>query len=241
MQYDKNHPNTIQKMFGSIANSYDRTNAILSFQLHRYWNKTLIDKVIRPTQPKVLLDLCCGTGEIALAYLKKAEQPCHAHLLDFCPEMLQCAKNKAAQLPAIEQHSMTYLQADAQALPLSDQTVTCATVAYGIRNIKDPKQCLSEVYRVLQPGAIFGILELTRPTNRFLRLGHHLYLRTLLPILGYYFSANEDAYRYLCNSIHTFVKPGDLHTMMNQIGFKEIQILPLSGGIATILIAKKPR
>lgn len=240
MKYDKSDPKTIQKMFNTIAKSYDRTNAILSFRLHRYWNRQLIHSVMGKHHPESMLDLCSGTGEIALTYLQKASRPCQAYLLDFSSEMLTHAQMKASLMAGLQHHTLSFLQADAQVIPLGDHTIHCATVAYGIRNVNDPKKCLSDVFRVLQPGGVFGILELTRPDNRFLRFGHTLYLHTLLPVLGWCFSANKEAYQYLCNSIHQFVKPNELVQMMQTIGFQEIKKIPLSGGIATIIIAKKP-
>jgi|688.fasta_scaffold19610_11 demethylmenaquinone methyltransferase/2-methoxy-6-polyprenyl-1,4-benzoquinol methylase len=227
--YNKNNPETIQAMFGCIAKKYDRQNAILSFQMHKRWNRELI-KQATIEKPKVLLDLCCGTGDIALAYLKDETLPKQAILLDFCPEMLACAKEKADRLAG--NHQITFLQADAQQIPLKDASIPCATMAYGIRNIKDPLLCLHEVYRVLEPGGSFGILELTRPANPLLRLGHQLYLKTVLPLFG-------EAYTYLCNSIHAFIPPATLKNYMLEAGFRNIQQTSLTGGIATLLVGRK--
>lgn len=237
--YTKEKPETIQAMFGSIAKSYDRTNGVLSLQLHKRWNAELVKQVIEPSKPKAILDLCCGTGEIAFTYLRKAPHPCRAYLLDFCKEMLDCARHKAKQLALNSKHNISYLQADAQAIPLADNSVDCVTIAYGIRNVKDPANCIREVLRVLRPGGTFGILELTQPTNPILRFGHTIYLRTLLPLLGWCLSDNQKAYNYLCKSIQAFIKPSDLEKTMLQIGFRQTSIVPLWGGIATILIAKK--
>src|SRR5437899_2505053 len=95
--YSKSKPETIQSMFSSIAKTYDRTNAVLSFQMHKYWNRQLIKQVVENQPPTSYLDLCCGTGEIALTYLKKAKVPCHAHLLDFSDQMIACAREKLSQ------------------------------------------------------------------------------------------------------------------------------------------------
>lgn len=238
--YDKNDPHSIQKMFTSIAKSYDRTNAILSFQLHRWWNRQLISKVLTSNAPSSYLDLCAGTGEIAYSYLKKAQHPCCTYLLDFSEGMLECAKTKLDEINFPVSHQFTFLQADAQSIPLEDNSVQCTTIAYGIRNIKNPKKSMEEVFRVLKPGGYIGILELTQPNNSFMRLGHSLYLKTLVPVLGYFFSHNQQAYQYLCRSIQSFIKPGELKKILIESGFNEITIIPLSGGISTILIAKKP-
>lgn len=241
MTYQKNDPHTIQDMFGTIAATYDKTNAVLSFGLHKKWNNALVNTVIKDHQPNALLDLCAGTGDITFLMLTQCHQlPNHLYMLDFCPEMLQCAEQKAQKLSLQTQRTLTYIQADAQEIPLPDSSVDTATVAYGIRNVQNPKKCFSEVYRVLSPGGTFGILELTRPSNPLLSLGHSVYLRCFLPLIGACLSSNKDAYQYLCNSIHTFVNPSDLEHMLRDVGFEQVKKEPLSGGIATILFAKKP-
>ena len=236
--YDKNSPDSIRQMFDSIARQYDRTNAILSFSMHKLWNKTLIDRAIKPNQPKVLLDLCCGTGAIAFTYLANEERPATAYMLDFSEGMLACAKVNGDR-PALQKHDIHYLQADAQAVPLTAESVDCASIAYGIRNIKDPSKCFKEVIRVLKPGGVFGILELTQPSNKILRAGHHFYLKNILPIIGKLAASNEEAYKYLCNSINSFTPPDVLAAMLMDRGFKNVQRHPLMGGIATVFTAQK--
>lgn len=237
-QYNKQDPTSIQKMFGSIAKQYDRTNAILSFKLHKKWNSELISQMTGKHTPRTYLDLCCGTGEIAINYLKKCQTACDAYLLDFCPEMLAYAKERAAVLKS-HNHRITYLQADAQSIPLTKESIDCATVAYGIRNIPNTEKCFKEIYRVLKDGGRVGILELTQPKNPFLKIAHKLYLRLLMPIIGRVATSNKEAYQYLCNSIQAFSKPEELEQSLLKIGFKNTRILPLMGGIATLLLAEK--
>lgn len=231
-------------MFNSIAKNYDRTNAILSFQMHKRWNQALIQKVLVTAHPDTILDLCCGTGAIAFEYLKGIRSrpndtpPSKVYMLDFSTEMLAHAR-KNAEAEGLNQYDITYFQADAQSIPLPDSSIDCATIAYGIRNVKQPQKCIEDVYRVLKKESTFGILELTQPTNPVLRLGHGIYLRTILPAMGKIFTSNKEAYRYLCNSIHSFIQPEALITLMHSTGFKKIQKIPLMGGIATILIGKK--
>lgn len=240
--YNKKQPETIQAMFGSIAKTYDRTNAALSFFLHRYWNKRLVHAVLknRVTVPDTLLDLCSGTGDISFNFLQQTSKDSHVYLLDFCEEMLHCAKEKAQKLQWNHTPKFTYIHADAQKIPLPDHCVDCVTVAYGIRNVTDPETCVKEVLRVLSPGGTFGILELTQPMQPILRFGHKIYLQNLMPILGWCFSANQQAYQYLCNSIKTFILPAELEYMLIKSGFEKTSTISLSGGIATILLGKKP-
>jgi demethylmenaquinone methyltransferase/2-methoxy-6-polyprenyl-1,4-benzoquinol methylase len=236
--YDKNSPQSIQAMFGSIAQQYDKTNAALSFRLHQKWNKHLVYSVKQSELDSSLLDLCCGTGEIAFTYLNNSVHPCEMYLIDFCKEMLACAQEKAKRLD-LHEHKLAYIQADVQEIPLANCSINCATMAYGIRNVQSPTLCLAEVYRVLKPDGLFGILELTQPTSSILRFGHKIYLTSILPLLGKFFTSNQAAYEYLCNSIKTFIRPEELKAMLEQAGFKNISIEPLNGGIATIILGQK--
>lgn len=236
--YNKSKPESIQTMFDQIANNYDRTNAVLSFCMHHRWNASLVRNVVAPCEPKSLVDLCAGTGEIAFRSIKAVPSLETVQLIDFSEHMLEIAKKKAQQAK-IANPLLSYLQADVHELPLPDNSVDCMTMAYGIRNVCDPSRCLSEIYRTLEPGGSLGILELTEPGNFILKCGHTLYLRTLLPILGKLLASNKEAYEYLCNSIHSFVKPDKLKEQIANTGFRHIRIRRLSGGIATIFIAQK--
>jgi len=256
--YNKNAPGSIQSLFNSIARRYDLTNAILSFSLHKRWKKKLVQLVSLQNQPlqdpkhhkpskkvkpvpnaSILIDLCAGTGDIAIDFLKKASHSCHAYLVDFSTEMLKLARLKAdkSQFPA--SHTLTYIEADVQRIPLQDNVADCATMAYGIRNVKDPNQCIQEVYRTLKSGGCFGILELTRPNYRILRLGHQIYLRTFIPLVGKLITDNKQAYQYLCQSIQTFIPADDLEKLLITNGFTRTQRHTLAGGIATVIIGYK--
>lgn len=234
--YDKSQPESIQKMFGSIAKRYDRTNAVLSLGLHRLWNRALVKRVAKDKVDN-WLDLCSGTGDIAFEYLIHAGSPKRVTLVDFCPEMLACAKDKAERL--LKRHELAFVQADVQNLPLENQSASVATMAYGIRNVKNPQQCFDEVFRVLRPGGVFGILELTQPANPIIRWGHGLYLKGFLPLLGKLFTDNREAYSYLCSSIKNFTPPKELEKMLLKAGFARTAVHPLTFGTATILVGHK--
>jgi len=238
MKYKKQSPESIRSMFDSIAKRYDCANGVMSLQMHKIWNKQLIREILIANQPKTYLDLCCGTGEIGFGYLNKTTTPCHAHLLDFSPEMLECAKNKERNLSS-NQHTIEYIEADAQEIPLPESSIDCATMAYGIRNVKDPQKCVTDVCRVLNNGGSFGILELTRPNNGLIRFGHQIYLRTVLPLVGKLVSSNQEAYEYLCGSIDQFIDPVDLVSVLKKAGFRRAESRSLFGGIATLFIAQK--
>ncbi len=219
-------------MFGSIAARYDRANALLSFCLHKIWNRALVKRIAKAAPVGDLLDLASGTGDIAFAFRKIAYA--RVTLLDFCPEMLAVARCKAGALDGL-----TFQCADAQALPFADHSYDAATMAYGLRNVADPHLCAQEVWRVLRPGAIWGILELTRPRSALLRFGHRLYLKTLLPLLGRWIATDGQAYRYLSSSISAFLAPAQIESMLKETGFKRVWSKPLLGGVATLIFAQK--
>ncbi len=233
MNYDKNEPETIQKLFGSIAEKYDRTNSILSFNLQHYWNKRLVNFVSQK-QPEKALDLCCGTGEIGFGIVRK--NLCETTFLDFCPEMLECAKKKGKALPS---DKLRFVQGDAQETKLEAEQFDSITIAYGIRNVQSPEKCIKEAMRLLKPQGTFAILELTRPNNLLLRGGHNAYLKWVLPFLGKCSTQNKEAYKYLCESIQEFVDPETLKAMMLESGFTKTTVRPLTGGIATIISGTK--
>lgn len=234
--YRKDDPETIQALFDSIAERYDTTNAVLSLGLHRWWNRRLVDAVFAEAATGPLLDLCCGTGQIAWTYLARGGEPREVHLIDFCAGMLAKAKRRAEALHLGEKHRLHFTQGDAMAIPLPDASVAAATVAYGIRNVNSPKQCLSELKRVLVPGGRVGILELTRPNHPLLRWGHSFYLRRLLPLLGRLCTSNYAAYSYLSTSIDQFTEPEALRQAMEEAGFTQTAAIPLLGGIAHLLL-----
>lgn len=251
-QYNRQDPQSIRQMFKSIAKDYDRGNRLLSMNFHRLWNHALVRDVILPTQPKVLLDLCCGTGDITFTFLKKMQRvnfrhrlvggellpPCNIYMIDFCKEMLDYAKEKAENVP-FEGCSMQFICGDAQCLPLPSCSVDCVAMAYGIRNVLDRKLAIAEAYRVLKPEGTLGILELTAPENPLLRQMHHIYLKNALPVLGGFVTSDEKAYQYLSQSIQDFIEPMELIKLVQGAGFKRCWKRSLTGGIATIFFGQK--
>lgn len=237
-EYTKDNPDTIESLFSKIAPQYDRANSLMSLNLHKKWNKTLSREILSHGEPGHYLDLCSGTGEIAFTTLRSIKEPCEAFLLDFSDKMLGCAKQKSDK-KELRKHRIHYLHADAQEIPLPSSSIDAVTIAYGIRNVHDPVRCIQEVYRVLKSGGTFAVLELTQPDNPVMKLGHKLYMKTFLPVVGKFVASDKQAYQYLCHSIQEFLKPKDLERILLENGFEETAIKPLSGGIATIITGKK--
>lgn len=227
--YFQQDPETIRRLFGSIARRYDLGNALTSLGLHHLWNRYLIQTALAAAPHGPLLDLCAGTGAIGLGYLRHAPHASVA-LLDFCPQMLDIARLRTP--PGCD---VVCLEADAHDIPLHDASVACVTTAYGIRNVANPKTCANEVHRVLASGGSWIILELTRPHQPWLRTFHKAYLNTVLPLIGGMLTGNRKAYRYLAGSIYSFP---DL-TALFQERFHIKQKKILAGGIAALLELKK--
>lgn len=238
MNYQKSDPETIRAMFNSIAKRYDRTNAVLSLCMHKRWNKKLVELVRGQSPCATLVDLCAGTGDITLEVLSQLKLPSQAYMIDFCEGMLSCAKEKSKWVRD-KGHQIEFIEADVEKVPLSSGIADFATMAYGIRNVKNPAEVIKEAYRILKPGGRFGILELTQPTNSLLRTGHGLYLKIALPVLGKWLTSNQAAYEYLRNSIHTFIAPSEIRRLLINQGFVSTDCYPLAGGIATIITGQK--
>jgi demethylmenaquinone methyltransferase / 2-methoxy-6-polyprenyl-1,4-benzoquinol methylase len=231
--YCQKSPDSIRQMFDSIAKKYDRNNALLSFGMHRYWTKVLVNQILSfpNNQPVTYFDLCCGTGDVAFQFLKSNPALSKACLIDFSSEMLECAKRKANHIkPSFE---VSYIEANVQKLPFEKQSADLATMAYGIRNMKSHEDCLTEVYRILKPGGRFALLELTRPASKLMRVGHSIYLHTILPLFG-------KAYHYLCQSIEELIPLSELETLFHKANFIRTKCLSLAGGIASIIVGHKP-
>ncbi len=230
-EYSKDDPQTIEKLFDSIASRYDLGNSLNSFCLHKLWNRRLIKTALK-NDPKTLLDLCAGTGEIAKGCLQ-CSQDLHIVLVDFSGEMLAVAKKRI-------KNRADFLQANAEHLPLQNESFDAATCAYGIRNIQNRKAAFSELYRVLKPNGTLAICELTRPDNSLLKGLHNAYLATMVPLIGRLLTKNHNAYTYLSKSINSFISKETVAKELQDAGFCNVQIAPQSFGIATLFFANKP-
>lgn len=221
-------------MFTAIAPRYDLLNHVLSANVDRLWwrrtAKSFISILNRPDAQ--ILDLCCGTGDMAFALRREGK---HARITgaDFSHAMLVRALAKSV-LP----HKMRWLEADALQLPFPDESFDLVTSAFGFRNLADYDAGLQEIYRVLRPRGECGILEFSEPSGPLGKL-YNVYFKSVLPRIGRLISGSTGAYSYLPASVARFPSPDEMLRRMKAVGFQEPSWTPYTFGIAGLFRARR--
>jgi len=229
----------IRRMFGQIAPWYDFLNHFLSLNIDKAWRmKTARLVPPLPAEFGPILDLCTGTGDLALIYDRAAKGAVPIIGADFCHEMLMRAAEKAEQAGASER--IRFVEADAQALPFADETFQLVTNAFGLRNVTDMDRGLAEMVRVLRPGGRVAVLEFSRPRNRIFGRLYSFYFRYILPRLGQLLCRNrENAYKYLPESVLRFPDYEALVQKMQAHGLADVCYVPFTFGVATLYVGVK--
>jgi demethylmenaquinone methyltransferase/2-methoxy-6-polyprenyl-1,4-benzoquinol methylase len=219
----------VRAVFESVAPRYDLMNDLMSLGIHRVWKRIFVT-TLGPRPSMRLLDLAGGTGDITFAAL---ERGCgHAVLSDINLAMLRVAEERAIERGLIGR--MQLLCADAECLPLPDNAFDAVTIAFGLRNCTDIDAVLREAHRVLRPGGRFLCLEFSRVTVAALAPVYDAYSFKVLPFLGRTVAKDEEAYRYLAESIRRFPPQPDLADRMRAANLERVTWRDLSGGIAAI-------
>jgi demethylmenaquinone methyltransferase / 2-methoxy-6-polyprenyl-1,4-benzoquinol methylase len=227
----------IRSMFNNIAPSYDLLNHLLSCNVDHYW-RWRTTKLVPPTGDGPILDLCTGTGDLALAYDRAAAGRVPIVGADFCHEMLVRADAKARRKKASER--IRFLEADAQHLPFPSDMFQIATVAFGLRNVTDTDKGIAEMVRVTQPGGKVAILEFSQPRGLLMGPMYRFYFRNILPRLGQMISRSKDnAYRYLPESVMQFPDGEALANRLRGHGLVNVSWHPFTFGIATLYVGTK--
>jgi len=223
-------------MFASIAPRYDRLNTLLSLGQDRRWRAALTSQLPGLRRGDRLLDLCTGTGDVALALARRAGPGVAVHASDFCEPMVTRAPAKAARAGV----SPAFLVSDALALPYAAGRFRAVTVAFGLRNIQDPPAALAEMARVLEPGGRLLILEFSRPENPLFARVYRWYFFQVLPRLGRLLSGSPiDAYRYLPESVDTFPEAQALADRLSASGFRSVRWRYLTLGVVAIHVGER--
>lgn len=229
----------IRRMFGEISGRYDFLNHFLSGGTDIYWRWRTVRRV-SPAGNAPILDVCTGTGDLAIAYWRKARGQTRVIGADFTHEMLVIAREKASKLPGQAQAHPTFLEADTQRLPFESDQFQIVSVAFGLRNVADTQLGLNEMARVCRPGGRVAVLEFSMPTNRVFGAVYRWYFRNILPRIGQLLARNsEAAYNYLPQSVSAFPQDAELAGMMQQAGLTDCTWTPMTFGIATLYVGTK--
>jgi demethylmenaquinone methyltransferase / 2-methoxy-6-polyprenyl-1,4-benzoquinol methylase len=219
----------VNRMFDRIAGHYDAMNSVMTAGLHHRWRQRAAARA-ELREGDSALDVCCGTGDLALELARQVGPTGSVVGCDFSEQMLDLARAKAAQRRAT---AVRFEWADALRLPYDDASFEAATVGFGVRNLADLDRGLEEMARVLKPGGRLVILEITQPTRPPLSIFYSLWFDRLVPLLGT-LAGDHDAYSYLPESVRSFPSPRGLAERMDAAGLDRIRVTVLAGGIIAI-------
>src|SRR5258706_8753178 len=228
-------PGRIKEMFDAIAPTYDLLNRLLSFGLDVRWRRKAVSFLSEKQNGKIL-DIAAGSGDVSLEAL--SIRPARVVATDFAPAMLRVFEQKLKTRP--DAGIVDLVICDALRLPFREGSFDATIVAFGIRNFADRDAGLREMLRVLVPGGISVILELSRPNGAVMRGLYNVYASIGIPVLGRIVSRHESAYQYLPESIRHFPERGDFLSAMAKAGFTSAEAHPLTFGGATIYVGRKP-
>jgi demethylmenaquinone methyltransferase/2-methoxy-6-polyprenyl-1,4-benzoquinol methylase len=221
----------VGRLFDRIAPTYDLLNHLLSVGRDFSWRRKAARQLGSAAGFKVI-DLAAGTGDMLIALLRERPDIAEATGLDISGNMLDLCRAKLCR-GSLEDH-VSLLCADAAATSLPDDQFDAATMAFGIRNTPDAAATLKEIHRILKPGGMAVILEFSLPACPGVRWFYLRYLRYVVPLLGAVVSGDRRAYRYLDESIESFLQPAEFTCLMDAAGFREITVVPLTFAVATI-------
>ena len=230
------HAGRVREMFATIATRYDLLNHLLSGNTDKKWRRIVASRVrdrlaSDRSDAKQILDVACGTGDLALTLFETTGVPVVA--TDFCRPMLQIAARKVPR-------RIKLIEGDALRLPFLDRSFEGATIAFGLRNLASVEGGLNELFRILKPQGWLAVLEFSRPSNPLFRALFGLYFTKVLPLLGGVISGSKSAYSYLPDSVQRFPDQRELTLLMERAGFNEVTYENLTGGIAALHMARRP-
>lgn len=227
----------VQRMFAEIAGGYDRMNHLLSLNIDRYWRWRTVRSLPLDSDGPVL-DVCTGTGDLALAFWKAYRGRVPVVATDFCAEMLVHGEAKKRRRGIGDE--VQFLEADTECLPFESDHFQLVTVAFGLRNVSDTDRGLREMARVCRPGGRVAVLEFSLPRLQPFRAFYGWYFRHVLPRLGQWLMRNQqNAYSYLPESVHEFPEGCAMLNRLEQAGLRGCREIRLTFGVATLYIGEK--
>lgn len=226
----------VRQIFDRIAPVYDDLNDWLSLGQHRIWKKMAV-RWINPQPGQTVLDLCCGSGDLAIMLARRVAPSGHVFGVDFACAQLEIAAQKLAAYPHL-QTCVTWQEGDALALQFTDRTFDGATMSYGLRNVVDIPQCFAELHRVLKPGAIAAILDFHRPSDRLMAKFQQFYLDKVVVPAAKLRGVTEE-YEYIAPSLARFPIGKEQEKSAIAAGFSKATHYPIASGMMGILVLKK--
>lgn len=225
-------------MFAEIAPRYDLLNHFLSLNVDKYWRGRTLS-ILSPKAGEPFLDVCTGTGDLALAASRRLKSGTEVIGSDFCGEMLHFARKKQYK-QRLESHRLAFVEADTTSLPFENDRFQTVSVAFGLRNVVDTMQGLREMVRVCRPGGTVAILEFSKPTLPVLKQLYGFYFRRILPGIGNTLARNsKEAYAYLPASVSEFPSGESMADLLREVGLRQVRYIPMTFGVATLYIGQK--
>ena len=217
----------VNSVFSKVHHKYDLMNDIMSFGIHRIWKEKFIDWM-NPLPNTKLIDVASGTGDITQLYLNKLNNLGHAVCLEPNEQMLKQGKTKLKNYKNIR-----WINAQAENIPINDNTFDYYTISFGIRNVSDINLSLKEAFRVLKPGGRFMCLEFSKINNEFLNFLYKKYSKSI-PYIGKFIVGSEKPYKYLIESIDKFLSQKQLAELMIKNGFTNVEFRNVTSGVSAI-------
>ncbi len=226
-QYLQNKKGLVQNVFDQVYDQYDLMNDLMSLGIHRLWKKNLLS-MMNPSNNQKLIDVACGTGDIAKLFLKYVNKPSNITCVDPNKYMIKKGKEKLNKFK-----NLNWIIAPAEKLPVADNSFDFYTISFGLRNTKNLNFALNEAYRILKPGGRYLCLEFSKIQNSGLDFVYKNYSK-IIPSIGKIIVGEKEPYEYLINSIEKFISQDELINLMKKNNFKNCSYRNLSGGIVSI-------
>jgi len=226
-QYLQNKKGLVQNVFDKVYDQYDLMNDFMSLGVHRLWKKDLLN-MMNPSSNQKLIDVACGTGDIAQLFLENVNKKSYVTCVDPNIGMIKKGKEKLKKF-----NNLNWVVASAEKLPMTTNSFDFYTISFGLRNTKDLNKSLSEAYRVLKPGGRYLCLEFSKIENSGLDFIYKKYSK-VIPSIGKLIVGEKEPYEYLVKSIENFVNQDELIDLMKKNGFQNCTYRNLSGGIVSI-------